>query len=110
MLRKRLLPPVPSDRYRPIEDLDMPQPDSAAEDSTLLPEALDPLLASVIRENQEKVAGWARGEPGCWGFLAGKAVAGYRRQVGRPLADNERRVVWNRLWWWLEQVKARSVC
>ena len=88
----------------------MPPLDSAAEDSTLLPETLDLLLASVIRENQEKVAGWMRGEPGCWGFLAGKAVTGYRRQVGRPLADNERRVVWNRLWWWLEQVKARAVC
>ena len=86
----------------------MPPLDSAAEDSTLLLETLDPLLASVIHENQEKVAGWTRGEPGCWGFLAGKAVAGYRLQAGRPLADNERRLVWNRLWWWLEQVKARA--
>ena len=68
-------------------------------------EALDPILAGVIKDNQEKVAGWANGQPGCWGFLAGKAVAGCRQWVGRPLADGERRLVWHRLWWWLEQIR-----
>ena len=70
-------------------------------------ETLDPLLAGIIRDNQDKVAGWMSGEPGCWGFLAGKAVVACRAQLGRTLAEPERRLVWHRLWWWLEQVKGR---
>ncbi len=70
-------------------------------------DTLDPLLSGIIKDNQEKVAGWMAGEPGCWGFLAGKAVAACRAQMQRPLADQERRLVWRRLWWWLEQVKGR---
>jgi len=73
-------------------------------------ETLDPMLAGVIRDNKEQVAGWMSGQPGCWGFLAGKAVVGCRAHLGRALADGERRLVWNRLWWWLEQVKARALC
>jgi hypothetical protein len=68
-------------------------------------EALDPVLTSVICNNQEKVLGWLRNEPGCWGFLAGKAVAACRQQAGRPLTEPERRLVWSRLWWWLENIK-----
>lgn len=71
-------------------------------------EALDGLLTEVIRENREKVVGWVTGEPGCWGFLAGRAVTACRTQVGRSLADRERRLVWRRLWSWLEQIKADS--
>lgn len=72
--------------------------------------SLDPLLAGIIRDNREQVAGWMSGEPGCWGFLAGKAVVACRGQLGRTLADGERRLVWSRLWWWLEQVKAGVLC
>lgn len=68
-------------------------------------ETLDPVLTGVIRDHRERVVGWMRGQPGCWGFLAGKAVVACRQQAGRPLADAERRLVWHRLWWWLEQVK-----
>ncbi len=71
-------------------------------------EALDGLLTDVIRENREKVVGWVAGEPGCWGFLAGKAVTACRTQVGRSLAHQERRLVWHRLWSWLEQIRADS--
>ena len=71
---------------------------------------LDPMLAGIIRDNGEQVAGWMSGQPGCWGFLAGKAVVASRAQWGRALADGERRLVWSRLWWWLEQVKARALC
>ncbi len=67
-------------------------------------EALDGLLADVIRENRDKVVGWAAGEAGCWGFLAGKAITACRTRVGRSLGDRERRIVWHRLWSWLEQV------
>ena len=70
------------------------------EDKTLAPAALDDLLGGIIRDNQEKVVGWSRGEPGCWGFLAGKSVAACRQDLGRPLADGERRLVWHRLWQW----------
>ena len=41
-------------------------------------DTLDSLLSGIIRDNREKVAGWMVGEPGCWGFLAGKAVAACR--------------------------------
>lgn len=76
-----------------------------SDDNTVDLESLDPLLIGVIRDNQEKVVGWMKGQPGCWGYLAGKAVAACRQQVGRPLADQERRWVWHRLWWRLEQIK-----
>ena len=81
----------------------MPEGDAPEVDS------LDSLLTGVIRENREKVIGWMRDEPGCWGFLAGKAVAACRQQAGQPLSDSERRVVWHRLWWWLENIKAQTL-
>ena len=80
-----------------------PEPD----DGPLSLESLDPVLAGIIRDNRDKVAGWMAGEPGCWGYLAGKAVTACRALIGRPLADQERRLVWHRLWSYLEQVKAQ---
>ena len=73
-------------------------------------DSLNPVLAGIIRDNMEKVAGWMSGQPGCWGFLAGKAVVASRAQLVRSLTEGERRLVWNRLWWWLEQLKARALC
>jgi|TARA_B100000809_G_scaffold204127_1_gene205424 Asp-tRNA(Asn)/Glu-tRNA(Gln) amidotransferase B subunit len=70
-------------------------------------DVVDPLLADVVKGNQDKVVGWMNGEPGAWGFLAGQAVISVRAQAGRDLADMERRLVWSRMWWWLEQVRAR---
>ena len=70
-------------------------------------ETLDPVLTRLVREEQEKVVGWLRDEPGCWGYLAGKAVAACRELAGRPLEDAERRLVWDRLWRWLEYIKSR---
>ena len=70
-------------------------------------DAIDPILADVVKENQDKVVGWIKGEPGSWGFLAGQAVITVRGQAGRDLADGERRLVWSRMWWCLEQVKVR---
>ena len=72
------------------------------------PENLGPLLLNLVQENSEKVAGWIKGEPGCWGFLAGKAVAACRSSAGRSLSGGERRLVWNRLWGLLEQIKAQA--
>jgi hypothetical protein len=69
---------------------------------------IDPLLADVVTGNQDKVVGWMKGEPGAWGFLAGQAVYAVRTHAGRSLGDTERRLVWSRMWWWLEQVKART--
>ena len=77
------------------------------EEANLGPDTLDELLAGVIRDNRERVVGWMSGEPGCWGFLAGQAVVTCRNSLGRTLSDQERRQVWHRLWWLLEQVKAR---
>ncbi|MDA1127927.1 MAG: hypothetical protein O2913_04405 [Chloroflexi bacterium] len=70
-------------------------------------EVIDPILAEVVKNNQGKVICWMNGESGAWGFLAGQAVATVRGRADRNLADVERRLVWSRLWWWLEQVKAR---
>ena len=74
-------------------------------DKPLGPESIDQVLADVIRDNPDKVAGWIAGEAGCWGFLAGQAVAACRAHLGRTLADQERRGVWHRLWASLEQIK-----
>ena len=71
-------------------------------------EAIDPILADVVKGNQDKVVSWMKGEPGAWGFLAGQAVATVRSRADRKLIDGERRLVWSRLWWWLEQVKASA--
>ena len=70
-------------------------------------EALDPILTGVVQEHRDKVIGWMREEPGCWGFLAGQAVAACRKSLDRPLSDAERRLVWSRLWSLLETIKAR---
>ena len=85
----------------------MSAPDPAT--SPLELDSLDPVLADIIRDNREKVVGWMAGEPGCWGFLAGKAINACRAHLGRPLADQERRLVWHRLWSWLEQLEDRSL-
>ena len=74
---------------------------------TVSNEVIDPLLAKVVTKNQGKVAGWLKGEPGAWGFLAGQAVNTVRSVAGRKLESGERRIVWSRMWWWLEEVKAR---
>lgn len=76
-------------------------------DRSLQLEALDPVLANIIRDNRDKVAGWIANEPGCWGHLAGKAITACRAAIGRPLVDQERRLVWRRLWTYLEHVKAQ---
>lgn len=70
-------------------------------------ETLDPVLRQVLGEHHEKTLAWMRREPGAWGYLAGHGVAATRRQLGRQLTDAERRMVWSRLWWWLEQLKLR---
>ena len=75
------------------------------EDDIFTLEQLVTILGGVVRENQGKVVGWMRDEPGCWGFLAGKAVQASRDWLGRPLDDGERRLVWDRLWWTLENIK-----
>jgi len=81
-----------------------------AGDGSLNVEVLDPLLTQVVRSHQEKVIGWMRDEPGCWGYLAGQAVSACRTQADRPLEDAERRLVWDRLWWLLENIKQRVLC
>ena len=72
-------------------------------------EHLDPILAGIIRDNEVQVIGWMQGQPGSWGFLAGKSVAACRNDLGRTLAEGERRLVWHRLWWWLEQIKCQAL-
>ena len=83
----------------------MPEADPLPEADALNVDHLDPVLAGVIRDHRDKVVGWISDEPGCWGFLAGKAVAGCREQVGRSLSEQERQMVWSRLWWILENIK-----
>jgi hypothetical protein len=72
-------------------------------------ETVDQLLIGVIGDNRGKVVGWMQEQPGCWGFLAGQAVVACRRRAGRPLAEEERRLVWSRLWRLLGQLKAQTL-
>jgi hypothetical protein len=69
-------------------------------------DTLDRLMVQVVRDNPEQVAGWITGKPGSWGFLAGQGVLACRKGLDRSLTEVERRRVWDRLWWLLEQVKA----
>ena len=77
------------------------------EDFSLNNDEIDRILVDVVNDNQDKVVAWIKGEPGSWGFLAGQAVITVRGHAGRDLADTERRLVWSRMWWLLEEVKAR---
>jgi hypothetical protein len=61
----------------------------------------------VITSDKDKVISWVRGEPGSWGFLAGKAVTAYRTELDRSLTEKERQIVWERLWSFLENLKAQ---
>lgn len=70
-------------------------------------ETLDPVLRQVLSDHGDKTLAWLRREPGAWGYLAGQGVTATRRCLGRQLTSPERRMVWSRLWWWLEQVKLR---
>ena len=69
------------------------------------PTNLDTLLVGVIKSNPDKVVGWIKQEPGCWGFLAGKAVRTCREHKGEALTDPERRLVWHRMWELLTELK-----
>lgn len=77
------------------------------EQAELDQETLDRLMLEVIRENPGQVVGWMTDKPGSWGFLAGQGVLACRKNLGRSLSELERRRVWDRLWWLLEQLKAR---
>jgi hypothetical protein len=70
-------------------------------------EVLDPVLRQVLNDHRRKTMAWIDNEPGAWGYLAGQGVAATRRHLGRQLTDAERRMVWSRLWWWLEQLRLR---
>ena len=70
-------------------------------------ESLDPVLRQVLGDHREKTIAWMGRERGAWGFLAGQGVTAARRHLGRQLTDSERRMVWSRLWWWLEQLQIR---
>ena len=83
----------------------MPDGDALPQGDSLPIDHLDSVMAGVIRDHRDKVVGWISDEPGCWGFLAGQAVAGCRKQVGRSLSEQERQMVWSRLWWVLENIK-----
>ena len=85
--------------------MESPQPQSQPLDTA----TLEPVIFGVLKDNPQRVVGWMREEPGCWGFLAGQAVAGCRKQVGRSLSEQERQMVWSRLWWVLENIKREVV-
>ena len=69
---------------------------------------LDAVLAAVLAERQADVAAWLRDEPGSWGRLAGQGVLATRRALGRGLTELERRIVWQRLWDRLMELKVAA--
>ena len=62
----------------------------------------------TIEGNASMVQKWVAGQPGSWGFLAGKAVIVCRQKMGRMLTDGERREVWHLLWNDLMKLKSES--
>ncbi|MBI2760843.1 MAG: hypothetical protein HYX51_05395 [Chloroflexi bacterium] len=64
-------------------------------------------VESVIASHGDRVQAWLANQPGAWGFLAGQAVLGERRRLGRSLTEQERRLVWQALWNRLLLEKAR---
>lgn len=61
----------------------------------------DPLHAAVaetVANHPEQVRRWTRNLPGAWGFLAAKGILAYKRRLGRPLGEADRRVLWAALW------------
>ena len=60
----------------------------------------------TLEAHAARVASWRRGEPGSWGYLAGKAVLTAKNRAGRPLTEQERRAVWQQLWERLERTRA----
>ena len=68
-------------------------------------EPIQDAVRSTIASNVPRVRDWIAGQPGSWGFLAGKAVIAYRQALGRSLTDFERRQVWDLLWATLVELK-----
>ncbi len=69
---------------------------------------LDALLVGVIKDNRDRVLDWINGEPGSWGFLAGRAVLACKEHKGAPLTNPERRIVWHRMWELLTVLKEQA--
>ncbi len=68
----------------------------------------DPLRQAVeetIAAHPGVVRRWIENQPGAWGFLAGQGILAYRRNLGRRLADAERRALWQALWTKLEALR-----
>ena len=65
--------------------------------------AIDRVLADVADAHPDRLEGWLRNEPGHWGFFAGQAVLTVRQLIGRRLEEPERRFVWHRMWYVLQQ-------
>ena len=66
---------------------------------------IEEVVRQTIESNIFMVEQWLVGQPGSWGFLAGKAVVAYRQTLGRTLTDRERREVWYLLWNWLAELR-----
>ncbi|HEY8491716.1 MAG TPA: hypothetical protein VIO14_12065 [Dehalococcoidia bacterium] len=71
---------------------------------------LDAAVAAAVErtvaEHGDVVEGWLADRPKTWGFLAGRAVVACRALLGRPLTEAERRLVWDRLWRRLQELRA----
>ncbi|MGI8550995.1 MAG: hypothetical protein ACR2PL_09450 [Dehalococcoidia bacterium] len=65
---------------------------------SLQAERIEPVVAATIAAHTDRVQEWIANRPGAWGYLAGQAVLSCRRELGRGLDENERRLVWSILW------------
>ena len=68
-------------------------------------EPIEEAVRLTIELNTSVVQKWIAGQPGSWGFLAGKAVIAYRQKLGRKLTNHERSTVWHLLWNRLTELK-----
>jgi len=77
-------------------------------ESSLTQHQLRVAIGLTIESNPTVVTDWLVDRPGCWSFLAGKAVLAYRENVGRSLTEHERRVAWRELWGALTKMRQSS--
>ena len=62
-------------------------------------EAVEKIVRATVTAWPDLAAGTRTGRPGAWGALAAHGVTALRDELGRPLADAERRRLWAALWW-----------
>jgi Asp-tRNA(Asn)/Glu-tRNA(Gln) amidotransferase B subunit len=79
---------------------------TAPDERAAFEEVVAAVIAELIAASPAKLDDYRHGRRGAFGYFAGRTVGGVRRQLGRELAEAERRLVWQRIWERLEALQA----